>query len=100
MAWMIVSDDSARGPELRADAALMAAHWAYELSIRDRILAAGSLRSDDGATKLGSLLVLDVASRAEAEAIFAADPATQAGLRGAVRITRWYPAILDRVEQA
>ena len=43
MPWMIVSEDSADGPRLRADAALMAAHWDYELSIKDRILAAGSL---------------------------------------------------------
>jgi hypothetical protein len=28
----------------------MAAHWDYELSIKHRILAAGSLRSDDGLT--------------------------------------------------
>ena len=29
---------------LRQDKALMAAHWAYELSIKDKIMAAGSLR--------------------------------------------------------
>ncbi len=39
----------------------MDAHWAYELSIKDRILAAGSLRTDDGATPIGSLLILNVA---------------------------------------
>ena len=63
MAWMIVSEDSELGPKLRADATLMAAHWQYELSIRDRILAA--------------------------------DPATQAGLRGRITIRYWNPAILD-----
>jgi hypothetical protein len=31
-----------------APIALMDAHWAYEQSIRHKILCAGSLRSDDG----------------------------------------------------
>lgn len=68
----------------------------YEQSIAPVILAAGSLRADDGVTKTGSLLILDVATRAEAEAIIAADPATQAGLRGRIDIRFWNPAILDR----
>lgn len=99
MAWMIVADDAPDGPRLRADAALMAAHWAWEQAQRDRILAAGSLRADDGTTPTGSLLILDCATRAEALALFAADPATRAGLRGAVTIRRWNPAILDRAVQ-
>lgn len=66
MAWMIVSEDSADGPRLRQDTLLMAAHWAYEQSIKDRILCAGSLRTDDGQTPLGSLLVLDAGTREEA----------------------------------
>lgn len=94
MAWMILSEDSELGPSLRADTALMAAHWHYELSIRDRILAAGSLRADDGVTPVGSLLVVDAPSRAAAEALIAADPATKAGLRGRITIRYWNPAIL------
>ncbi len=74
MAWMIVCEDSAQGPALRADKALMAAHWDYELSIRDRILAAGSLRSDDGLTPNGSLLIVDAGTRDEAMALIEADP--------------------------
>ncbi len=100
MAWMILSDDGPDGPALRADAALMDAHWAYELSIAPRVLAAGSLRSDDGATPVGGLLILDVATRAEAEALFAADPASRAGLRTNVRMLWWNPAILGGVAQA
>jgi len=94
MAWMITCNDSPIGAELRADRVLMASHWQYELSIRDRILAAGSLRSDDGKTPTGSLLILDVATRDEALALFDADPATQAGLRADVTIRYWNPAIL------
>jgi len=98
MAWMIVSEDSAQGPSLRADRALMDAHWAYELSIRDRILAAGSLRSDDGLTPRGSLLIVEAASRDEALALVNGDPATRAGLRGTISVTYWNPAILDHRE--
>ncbi len=96
MAWMIVSEDGERGAEIRRDRAVMDAHWAYEQSIQAKILAAGSLRDDDGVTPRGSLLILDVATRAEALALLEADPATRAGLRAKVTITRWNVAILDR----
>jgi hypothetical protein len=52
----------------------------------------------DAAT--GSLLVLDVTTRAEAEAFFANDPATKAGLRGTTSIRYLNAAILNREEQA
>jgi len=95
MPWMIVSEDSARGPALRADRALMDAHWAYEQSIKGKILCAGSLRTDDGVTPIGSLLILDVESREEALALLNADPATVAGLRSNVVVKRWNKAIFD-----
>ena len=79
MAWLVVRDDNESGPAIRADAQIMDAHWQYELANRDIILVAGSLRDDDGVNKTGSLLVIDVATRAEAEAFFANDPATKAG---------------------
>jgi hypothetical protein len=97
MPWMITADDSAEGARLRADKDLMAAHWAYELSITDKILCAGSLRTDDGKTPIGSLLVLDVETRAEALALFNADPATKAGLRANVLVRRWNKAIFGGV---
>ncbi|MBI2718777.1 MAG: YciI family protein [Rhizobiales bacterium] len=93
MAWMIVSEDGPGGAELRRDRVLMDDHWAYEQSIKDRILCAGSLRSDDGVTPIGGLLVLDVETRTEAMALFAADPATRAGLRTNIMVRRWNKAI-------
>ena len=98
MAWMIVSEDSEEGPVLRADRQLMDAHWQYELSIKDKVLAAGSLRSDDGETPQGSLLIVEAASREEAQALIDGDPATQAGLRGRITIRYWNPAILKGEE--
>ena len=96
MAWLIIAEDRSGAAALRLDKLLMARMWEWELSHRDRILAAGSLRTDDGGTPVGSLMVLDVATRAEAEAIWASDPATQAGMRQAATIRFWNPAILNR----
>jgi len=99
MAWLIVSNDNENGPRIRADGAIMDAHWAYELAHRDVILCAGSLRTDDGQTKTGSMLLLDLPTREAAEAFFANDPATKAGLRGATEFRWLNVAILDRAEQ-
>lgn len=99
MAWLIVSNDNEQGPEIRADQAVMDAHWQYELANRSVILTAGSLREDDGVTKTGSVLILDVATRKEAEEFFANDPATKAGMRGETQIRWLNVAILDREEE-
>jgi hypothetical protein len=96
MAWLIIAEDRPGMAHLREDRDLMARMWEWELSIRDRVLAAGSLRDDDGSRPHGSLMVLDVATRAEAEAIWATDPATLAGLRQPPVVRFWNPAILDR----
>jgi uncharacterized protein len=96
--WLILSEDASDAARLRADAALMAAHWDHELSIRHRILAAGSLRSDDGLTPTGSLLLVGADSRDAAMALIRADPATAAGLRGSITIRYRNAAILDRQE--
>ena len=56
--------------------------------------SAGSTRTDDGQKPIGGLLILDVESRSEAEAIFNADPFTQAGLRTNVVMRYWYKSIL------
>lgn len=97
MPWMIVSDDAPDSAAIRRNRAVMDAHWAYEQSIKGKILAAGSLRTDDGVTPIGSLLVLNVATREEAMAIVNADPATKAGLRGKMTVKRWNRAILAGV---
>ena len=99
MPWLIVSNDNENGPAIRADQSVMDAHWAYELENRGVILAAGSLREDDGITKNGSLLILDLPTRDDAEAFFANDPATKAGMRGETEIRWLNVAILDHKEQ-
>lgn len=68
------------------------AHLAY---VRERIAQvklAGPLLSDDG-EMAGSLLILDVADRAAAEAFNAGDPYTQAGLWQSVAIKEFKASI-------
>lgn len=64
-----------------------AAHLAY---IRETgvVSLAGPLVDDEGGM-IGSLIVLDVASRAEAEAWAAGDPYGRAGLFESVEIVGW-----------
>jgi uncharacterized protein YciI len=61
-------------------------HKAYLARVADRIAFAGPLLHDDGQTMLGSLLVIDFASRDAVMAWLADEPFTQAGLYADVRI--------------
>ncbi len=62
------------------------AHLAYLESFGTKLLLAGPLLADDGATPCGSLLLVDFADKAAAEAFAAGDPYAQAGLFGEVSI--------------
>ena len=95
MPWIIMSDDRPELRHLRDDAELMKAHTDWEESIIGKIVAAGSTRSEDGEVPTGGLLILDVQTRDEAEAIFEQDPFVRAGLRCNVAYRRWFKAILD-----
>ena len=95
MAWIILSDDHPDRRHLRQDEALMQARVDWEIAIIDRLVAAGSTRSDDGESPTGGLMILDIETRAESESIFNQDPFVQAGLRTKVIMRRWFKAILD-----
>jgi uncharacterized protein YciI len=73
----------------------MSAMWQHELAHLGQTVFAGSLRADGRETKTGSVFLLDVDTRAEAEVIIAADPATEAGMCGKVKIFWLNVAILD-----
>jgi uncharacterized protein YciI len=77
--------------------ATRAAHLAYLERHRDKLVLGGATLSDDGAQKTGSLLLLNVKSRAEIDAFVADEPFTKAGLFRAQTVTRmrkgqWNPA--------
>jgi uncharacterized protein YciI len=55
-------------------------HKAYLGQVAQQIAFAGPLLADDGQTMLGSLLVIDFADRAAAQAWLQQEPFTRAGL--------------------
>jgi hypothetical protein len=62
------------------------AHLAYIDALQERLVLAGPHLADDGATPIGSLLVVECSDRAAAEAFAAADPYALAGLFQSVEI--------------
>ena len=65
------------------------AHLAHLERHADAILAGGPLLGEDGASPVGSLLILEFPDRAAAERFAADDPYAKAGLFAAVTITPW-----------
>ena len=65
------------------------AHVDYLNSKLDSILIGGPMLSDGDATPLGSMLVIEAADRAEAEAFAANDPYAKAGLFESVTISAY-----------
>lgn len=83
--------DRPGGAALRA--ATGEAHRDYVRRNADRMLLGGPLLSDDGVTMIGSLIILECAGRAEAEAFVEAEPYRRAGLFETVIIRRFAAAV-------
>ena len=64
------------------------AHMDYLRSQKNILVVSGATVSDDGKAATGSLLIVNVGSRAEARAFVDGDPFTKAGLFTNVTITR------------
>ncbi|PHK96041.1 hypothetical protein CR162_05450 [Pseudoroseomonas rhizosphaerae] len=71
-------------------------HIDYLESQVEKLLACGAKLNDDGSDAGGGFYIVDVETRAEAEAFIAADPFTKAGLFERTAITRWRRGYLDR----
>lgn len=56
------------------------AHLAWLESLQPRVKIGGPMLTDDGATPVGSMLVFEAETLAEAKALFAQDPYALAGL--------------------
>jgi len=65
------------------------AHLAYLREHIDKVIVAGPLLTEDGSGMIGSMLVMEFASRAEADAFVAGDPYGKAGLFQSVTVTPW-----------
>jgi uncharacterized protein len=84
MNFVICLLDKPNSTDLRLS--IRPAHKAYLSEISDRIAFAGPLMSDDASTMIGSLLVIDFASRSEAAEWLAQEPFTRAGLYASTSI--------------
>ncbi len=87
MLYMFHCTDKAGAAQLRTDN--RSDHLAYLESHADRIHAAGPLLSDDGQAMVGSLLIVDCADAAAAQAFADNDPYAKAGLFQSVTIRPW-----------
>jgi len=63
-------------------------HVEYLQSQKNILVISGATTSDDGKQFVGSLLIVNVKTRAEAQAFVDGDPFTKAGLFSKVTITR------------
>lgn len=96
MLYIIYQHDKPGGEAIRA--ATRPAHFAYLDANEDKLVLGGALLSDEGKTPIGSVLIVNVASRAEAEAFSANEPFRAAGLFERVEINhmrkgQWNPAV-------
>ncbi len=85
MLYAIICTDKPDHQQVRADT--RPAHIAYLEEHAEQIVLGGPLPNEEGTAMTGSLLVLDFADRAAAEAFAAGDPYAQAGLFESVVIT-------------
>jgi uncharacterized protein YciI len=75
-------------------------HIDYLQSQKKILVLSGATTTDDGKDFVGSLLIVNVASRAEAQAFVDGDPFTKAGMFKGVTITRmrkgqWNPQAVE-----
>jgi uncharacterized protein YciI len=98
MLWAVICEDNPNTDAIRDEH--LAPHREYLKNKKDVIVVAGATQTDDGSQSTGSLFLVAVDSRAEAEAFSNGDPFTQNGVFKSVTIKRmrkgqWNPATGD-----
>lgn len=73
-------------------------HFAYLAAHEDILILGGATLADESDARTGSLLVINVPSRAEADAFAAGEPFNRAGLFSSYTVSRmrrgqWNPAV-------
>ena len=91
MLFMFFCSDKPGHEQLRLDT--RQAHLEYLGGFKDRAVAVGPTLTEDGEHMNGSLLILDLADRQEAEDFAANDPYAKAGLFESVTIRPWKKVI-------
>ena len=80
-------------PDIAARRAeLLQAHFDWLAANDDKVLIAGSLRTDVGGDSLGGLWIIEAGSKAEAEQVFQTDPFFANGLRAKVEVFHYVKA--------
>ena len=87
MQFIIHAHDKADGEARRAP--VREAQHEYLKRHHDIIVARGPLLDDEGQRMIGSLLILDVVNKAEAEAFWSGTPISRAGVYERVTMERW-----------
>jgi uncharacterized protein YciI len=95
MLYIIYQEDRTDGAAVRA--ANREAHFAYLERHKDIMVLGGALLAEDGTTRTGSVLIINVPDLAAAEAFSREEPFRKAGLFRSVKISRmrrgqWNPA--------
>jgi len=86
MLYIIYQTDKPGGETIRA--ATRADHFAYLDDHADILVLGGAMLDEDGKTRTGSVLIVNVADRAAAEAFSENEPFRKAGLFARVEINR------------
>ena len=102
MLYIIYQIDKPDGQEIRART--REAHLAYLEEHKDILVLGGALLADHGDGRLGSVLLINVPTRAAADAFSASEPFRKAGLFQSVAITRmrrgqWNPAAAPKTAE-
>ena len=98
MLWFIMCVDKPNSAELRAER--LAEHRKYLDGVNHLIFFSGPQESDDGSKLIGSFFIVNVPSRAAAEAFVADETFNRAGLFESVMIRRlrkgrFHPELAD-----
>jgi len=94
MLFIVQFEDKAGVTELRQK--LMAEHFAFLDSQKDKVLVAGSVREIPSDRPLGGLWIVEAEDEAGVRDIFKDDPFWVNDMRASVRINRWVKAFPDR----
>jgi uncharacterized protein YciI len=86
MLYIIYQTDKPGGEEIRA--ATRDDHFAYLDAHENILVLGGAMLAEDGKTRTGSVLIVNVEDRAAAEAFSKNEPFRKAGLFERVEITR------------
>jgi uncharacterized protein YciI len=102
MLYIIYQEDRPDAQAIRA--ATREAHLAYLERHKDILLLGGGLLAEDGVTRTGSVLIINVPDRRAAEAFSASEPFRKAGLFKTVIITRmrrgqWNPQAVPKTAE-